>query len=372
MPRRVLGLTILLVLGTGMVAAAALGGGGHGTALPARTGATATTPFVPATDPPTTTAAPPPPTTTTEPPPTGPVALAGCPVPPSPPGPPGPGPGHPAVLVPEAALPAPAPPAAWTGNLDPIAAKGMWVWQFERTEGGDADVIVAKAAAAGLHQLWVRVADSRHGFYGAATLAAIVPRAHRLGIAVMAWGFPYLYDPVNDAKWSAEVMGWHGAAGDTVDGFSPDLETGAEGVAVSERRVAVYLDQIRRAAGSRLVVATVFRPTDRLWATYPYRAVAPYVDAFAAMVYWGCTEPGDATTQALQRLGSLRPVHVIGQGYNMAEDGGRRVAPNRAETVRFLDVASRGGAVGASFWVWQEIGADQWDAMATFGWRGHG
>ena len=113
----------------------------------------------------------------------------------------------------------------------------------------------------------------------------------------------------------------------------------------------------------------MFRPTDRLWATYPYRAMAPYVDAYAAMVYWGCTDPAEAAAQALDRLATLRPVHLIGQGYNMAEDGGRPVAPSAAETVRFLDVASRGGALGASFWVWQEIEPVQWNAMAAFPWR---
>jgi len=61
-------------------------------------------------------------------------------------------------------------------------------------------------------------------------------------------------------------------------------------------------------------------------------------------------------------------VHPIGQAYNMAEEGGRRVSPSGDETWRFLDVARSGGAVGASFWDWQEISQEQWTAMSQFTW----
>ena len=38
------------------------------------------------------------------------------------------------------------------------------------------------------------------------------------------------------------------------------------------------------------------------------------------------------------------------------------------ETSRFLDVAHSGGAVGASFWSWQEISQEQWTTMSQFAW----
>jgi hypothetical protein len=243
----------------------------------------------------------------------------------------------------------------------------MWLWKFRSTENGDADAIVTKAEAAGLRQLWVRVGDSQDGFYGADVLNQLVARAHARGIAVIGWGFPYLYDPVADARWTADALAWRGRGGERLDGFSPDLETASEGVMVTERRLQVYLSQVAPAA-DRPLVATVFRPTDPFWAKYPYGAIAPYVDGFAPRVYWGCTEPGAAAAQAIQRLAALRPVHVIGQGYNMGDEGGRRVAPSADETWRFLDVAQGGGAVGASFWSWQEITQEQWTAMAEFAW----
>ena len=373
MHHRFLAVAVAVLLVAGLSSAAALGGRAASGAAPVRSrtepanlapveaAAATAVPPAPAEAP--TTVAPPP-----VPHPSGPVPLAGCPPPPPPTGPPPPPPWHPAVLVPEAALPTPAPAIARTASLDALAGKGMWLWKFNATENGDADAIVTKADAAGLRQLWVRVGDSQDGFYAAGVLDQLVGRAHERGIAVIGWGFPYLYDPVADASWTAGALAWRGPHGERLDGFSPDLETASEGVMVTARRLQVYLGQVAQATPDRPLIATVFRPTDRFWASYPYQAIAPYVDGFAPMVYWGCTEPGAAAAEAISRLAALRPVHLIGQAYNMADEGGRRVAPSGDETWRFLDVARGGGAVGASFWDWQEISQEEWTAMSEFEW----
>ncbi|MEW6155738.1 MAG: hypothetical protein AB1673_17425 [Actinomycetota bacterium] len=304
------------------------------------------------------------------------LPLPGCPPPPRPPsaGPVDPGPVYvPPVLVPEADLPAPVPPGQWTPQLGPLEGKGMWLWKYFQSEGGNADAIVERAAAAGLRQLWVRVGDSKDGFYARDVLDQLVPRAHRRGIAVIGWGFPFLFDPVDDARWSAEALSWRSPDGHVLDGFSPDIELQTEGVAISEARATVYTSLVRQAAGDRLVVATVYRPSDRLWPDrFPYAAIAPYVDAFAPMVYWYCLEPGTVTAQAIERLGTLRPVHPIGQAYDGTPDGGRGGPPTAHETNRFLDVAVRHGALGASFWVWHLAGEEQWSAVAAFDWPGPG
>ena len=303
--------------------------------------------------------------------PQGPVELDGCPPPPPPPptGPPGPPiePWHPAVLIPEVVLPVPLTPEPWTSDLSPIDGKGMWLWQIGKTEDGDIPAIVDKAAAAGLDHLWVRVGDSRDGFYAADVLDQLVPLAHARGMDVIGWGFPFMWDPVYDAAWSAEAIAWRAPNGDRLDGFSPDIEMATEGVQLSTLRTQVYLGLVRSVAADLPVIATVYPAVDWLWGDYPYEAMVPYVDAFAPMAYWGCKEPGAVAQQSLDRLSSMRPVHLIGQAYVMGGHG-RQVAPSAAETLRFLDVAERGGAVGASFWVWQLIGHEQWDAMVAYPW----
>lgn len=280
-----------------------------------------------------------------------------------------PAPWHPATLVPDSALPPVLPPAPWHASLDALSGKGMWIWQWSQTAGGDARAVVHQAQSAGLHQLWVRVADSKNGFYGAAELEALVPAAHAAGLAVVAWGFPYLYDPVGDARWSAQVLAWRSGDGQRIDAFSPDIERSSEGVDLTARRVAVYLEQVRKAAGSVPVVATVYPPLDAYWSGgYPYSTIATYVDAFAPMVYWECEDPGAAARSAISRLSELRPVHLIGQAFSMASSGGRAAYPSAAEIEEFLVAARTHGALGASFWVWQTATAQEWSAVADFSW----
>ncbi len=310
-------------------------------------------------------------TTTTVPTAPVPVPLTGCPVPPHPPAPPSPPPWHPPVLV--TSLPPVKAPAPWTSHVAALTGKGMWIWEWNSTDGGDAADIVQKAVSAGLHQLWVRVGDSMDGFYGADELDALVPVAHAHGLAVIAWGFPYLWDPVGDAGWTAQILDWRAADGQRVDGYSADIEEATEGVMLSPQRAAVYLQLVRAAAGSRLVVATVYPPTDANWAgSYPYRAMAPYVDAFAPMVYWECTDPGTDATVDVARLSTLRPVHVIGQAFNLADVGGRTFSPSGGEITEFMSASRRAGALGASFWVWQEATAEEWAALSDFPWSSAG
>jgi hypothetical protein len=244
----------------------------------------------------------------------------------------------------------------------------LWIWQLSASEHGDIGAIVAKSTAAGLHQLWVRVGDSRDGFYAAPQLAELVPAAHRAGLAVIGWGFPYLYDPVGDATWTQQALGWRGPDGSRLDGFAADIETPSEGTALSSQRATTYLGLVRPAVQARPLVATVFPPTDHNLMRVPYRPMAPYIDAFAPMMYWGCTEPGSYAQLAMDRLSPMAPVHLIGQAYTMADEGGREVSPSSGEILRFLSVARSDGAPGASFWSWQEMNDDEYGAVASFSW----
>ncbi|MDQ1397160.1 MAG: hypothetical protein QOG64_2419 [Acidimicrobiaceae bacterium] len=328
-----------------------------------------TLPAAPTTTAVPTTVPPPPTTTTTEPPPVPAVTLSGCPPPPRPPGHPS-APWHPALLVPDAALAEPAPAAPRQAALTAVAGKGMWIWKYRLSEKGDAGAIVSRAERAGLTNLWVRVGDSQSGFYGASILDDLVPVAHQHGISVIGWGFPYLYDPVGDATWTAAALAWQGPDGSRLDAFSPDIETPSEGTALSARRAVLYLSLVRGPAASsgRPLIATVFPPSDQQILSYPFAAMAPYVDAFAPMVYWGCREPGDAAAGALTRLAAMAPLHLIGQAYDMGPEGGRIGAPSEAEIRRFSDVARRGGALGVSFWDWQEMTAEEWGALTLVPW----
>lgn len=292
----------------------------------------------------------------------------GCPPPPHPPIKVTP-PWRPSVVVAESALPAALPPLKRAPSLDAIRGKGMWTYEWARTEAGSAAAVVRRARAAGLTQIWVRTGSSKSGFYAADTLRELLPVAHRAGIAVVAWDFPYLYDPVADAARAAQTLAFS-AGGERIDGFAPDIESGSEGTQGTARRLSVYLGLAQRAVGDRPLVSTVPHANDHWWRTYDYRTQVPYVDAFAVMSYWGCTEPGREVAQSVARLAPLgKPLHLIGQAYDMGPYGGRVGSPHGREVWRFLDSSKRSrGVVGASFYVWQYATRDQFRAVAAYPW----
>jgi hypothetical protein len=287
---------------------------------------------------------------------------AGCPVPKKHPSSWTPKPLRPPAVS-DAALPKTLPPRAKASNLDAITGKGIWITNWAKD---DIDVAgtIKKAKAAGLTSIWVRTGGSRQGYYGDRVLPTLVPAAHRAGLKVVAWDFPFLSDPVSD------VVRAHKALAAGVDAFAPDIETAAEGTHATSRRVALYLSLVRSIAGDRPIAATVPRSTPKNLKSFPYAAFAPYADVFVPMVYWSCNEPGLVTVKSIRQLGHWLPVAPVGQAYDMAEDGGRAGLPTRAETWRFLDSARRAGAVGASLWTMETIGKGQWSALSAYPWLG--
>ncbi len=284
----------------------------------------------------------------------------GCPPPKRTGGPSVPRP-QPAPAVADADLPAPLPAGPKAASLDAVAGKGIWVTNWPKTALDEA-ALVAKVKAAGLQSVWVRTGGSRQGYYGDRVLPRLVPAAHAAGLKVVAWDFPFLSDPTKDALRAKQAL----EAG--IDAFAPDVETSAEGTFATPQRIATYLSMVRRYAGQRPLAATVPRPTDKRLAGFPYGAFQPYADVFAPMVYWSCNEPGALVAQSLARLGRWLPVAPVGQAYDMGTEGGRRGLPSQAETWRFLDAAQRGGAVGASLWTIEKVGAGQWTALSRYPW----
>ena len=313
---------------------------------------------------------PPPPPTTTPPPPPPPPAgplpappeppQAGCPVslPPGGFGEPKP---QPPPAVADDALPAPLAPGPKATDLSAVQDRSIWITNWPKT---DLDVpgLVERVRAAGLRSIWVRTGGTRQGYYGDTFLPRLVPAAHAAGLKVVAWDFPFLSDPVADAQRARAALD----AG--VDAIAPDVETQYEGTYATPRRVELYLSHVRSYAGTRPVAATVPRPTARRLASFPYASFPAYADLFVPMVYWSCNEPGKLVAESMQHLGPMLPVHPVGQAYDMGEEGGRPGLPTFAETWRFLDAARRGGAVGASLWTIERMGAEQWEALRLYPW----
>jgi hypothetical protein len=243
----------------------------------------------------------------------------------------------------------------------------MWIWLPQYVEGGDAGAIVARAQAAGLTHLYVRTGSSVDGFNGAEFLDALLPVAHGAGLRIIGWDFPYFDDVSMDVARALEAIRYTTPSGDRIDGFSPDIETPAEGVVLTPENATAYGGTLRANVGpSYTLIATVPRPTNARQESYPYPEVVELFDAIAPMVYWINVSPEEQAAQAVDYLARFgNPVLPIGQAYDGGLEGGPRGTPTADEISAFINTADAHGAAGVSFWSWQHASDEMWGAIAA-------
>jgi hypothetical protein len=248
-----------------------------------------------------------------------------------------------------------------------MAGQGMWIYEFNRVEGGDPEAIVTRMRRMGISYILIRAGSSRMGFYAQRDLNRILPVAHKHGLKVLVWDFPYFYNPVEDAKRATRELNYTTPTGHRPDGLVPDIEEPPQGVHLSARAVDVYGRELRRRVGpNAIVIATTPRPTPPRVANYPYREVARHFDAIAPMVYWGDEDPEGAVTRAIVRLQPYGlPVIPVGQSYDMRPEGGPG-HPSAGATRKFMARAYALGAPGVSFWSWQHAKSHNWYAIRNF------
>lgn len=239
----------------------------------------------------------------------------------------------------------------------------MWLNQLERAEGGNPEAIVARARAAGISHLYVRLGSSKKGFYAQGDLDRILPTAHAAGLKIVGWDFPYLADPAADAARAHAEITYATRDGHRIDAFSADIETGSEGVALTAIAAEAFGARLRELVGAGYpLVATVPRPVPGKW--FPYAEATRHFDAIAPMVYWMGNDPVTEVNAAIDALAPLgKPIIPIGQAYDGAIDGGPPGPPSKEALVRFMDAAVAKGVKGVSFWVWSHATADHWAAI---------
>jgi peptidoglycan hydrolase-like protein with peptidoglycan-binding domain len=268
----------------------------------------------------------------------------------------------------EAATPAPA-PAPVRAPPPPLASpripvgKGMWLYQLSMANGGNAQSVVNKAKAIGLTHLYLRLGSSKGGFYDQAELDKLLPPAHAAGLKVIGWDFVYLTDPAADAARAKQEIDYTTPDGHRIDGFSADIETSSEGVNLTAAGAEAYGAQLRALVGpSYPLIATVPRPSPKR--PFPFAEATKYFDAIAPMVYWLNRDPANDVAQALADLAPLgKPILPIGQAYDGGPEGGPKGPPPKDALVRFMNVALDKGAVGVSFWVWNQATPEHWAAI---------
>ncbi len=244
---------------------------------------------------------------------------------------------------------------------------GMWLHQFDKSEGGSARAIVARAEDAGLSALYVQTGSSKKGWIGSPTLNRLLPATKGTGLRIIAWDFPSLRDPEADAARMARAARFHCGGCPRVAAVAPDIETAAEGTRIGETAVARYYTALRAALPAEIaILATVPWPSEKRVGKYPYARTAGFADAVLPMTYWYNRSPAQVTAASMAYLTRFgKPVMPVGQGYDSRIDAPYLpVDPDPFGSVRaFLTTAKARGARHVSLWSWQASGDNQWSAL---------
>jgi hypothetical protein len=246
---------------------------------------------------------------------------------------------------------------------------GMWLHEYESSQGGNGRAIVARARTAGLTHLFVQTGSSKKGAIGGPALRSLLPATKGTGIRVIAWDFANLRNPEADARRLASAARFRCGGCPRVAAVAPDIETAAEGTSISGSNVIRYYRELRHWLPPDVaILATVPWPSEKRVGHYPYASTAALVDAILPMAYWYNRDPAVVTARSMAYLKRFhKPVMPVGQGYD-----GRIDAPYLAPdphpflSVRaFLLTAHQWGARSVSLWSWQTTGSKQWSALKT-------
>jgi hypothetical protein len=256
-------------------------------------------------------------------------------------------------------------------SLAPVSGLGMWCTP-PILDAVPPAVLIATAERNHVTHLYVEVAGSHPGFYGAATLAALLPLAHRAHIAVIAWVYPFLDDVPRDVEIAMQAARYVAPSGDRPDGIMADVEQNMQ-----EPYVRAYSQILRARLGPSLLMAITTYPPQSYWGRiYPFSTVARSWDMVAPQDYWHSEHQGYTADQAYRFVAdSIRllriaarsprlPVEAVGQMFDIYQDG--RGFPTAAEIRAAIRAAHDAGTAGISFFEWNHATPDEWDALSAW------
>ena len=243
---------------------------------------------------------------------------------------------------------------------------GIWLYEWRRSNHGNAQSIVHRARRAGLSTLYLRTGSSWDGMTGGTHLRRLLSATRGTSVHVVAWDFPRLRHPEHDAHRLAAAARVRTASGLHVAAVAPDIETPAEGTYNAGWRVSAYLRSLRRFLPADVSILTAVPwPSRYRIGDYPYRTVAAHSDVLVPMAYWYNNRPTDVTARSIGYLRRYhRPVQPVGQGYDGRLDvPGLRHNNLSRQVPAFFWTAHTHGARAVSLWSWQAAPPVAWHAL---------
>jgi hypothetical protein len=249
-----------------------------------------------------------------------------------------------------------------------LSGKGFFIWQIPHCEQGDPARIAARAAAAGLTHVLIKIADAGNAFNidknGRDLIPPVVAALHAKGIQAWGWQFVYGYDPIAEARVAVQRTTALQLDGYVIDAEKEYQYSGRAAVAQT------FCRQLRAGLGSLPIALSSYRfPASH--SAFPWSVFLESCDYNFPQVYWEQSHNGPDQLQlcfnGFQQISPRRPIIPTGPAYSNA--GWR---PAASELTAFMQKALELNMTGVNFFSWdystQSGYLDLWNAVANFPW----
>ncbi|MGD8759412.1 MAG: nuclear transport factor 2 family protein [Anaerolineales bacterium] len=256
------------------------------------------------------------------------------------------------------------------GDTVALCGKGFYIWQIPHCERGDPGAIAARAVAAGLSHVLIKIADGaewRYNYNYDAGVDLVPPVKQALteaGIKVWGWHYVRGDDPLGEAQLAVQRTSALG-----MDGYVIDAEVQYKNLEKWDA-ASQYMQELRRGLPDIPMALSTYR--------YPYRhRYLPFsiflegCDYAMPQVYFEeAHNPEEQLEMCIGQYQDLTPARpVIPTAPTYATSVWR---PTADEITRFFTKARDMGLTAANAWSWdysrQAEYVDLWNAVADFDW----
>ena len=252
-----------------------------------------------------------------------------------------------------------------------LQGKGVFIWQIQRCEGGDPEAIAAKAQAAQLTHVLIKIADTRYAFgfdrNGRDLVPPVVQALKNRGIQVWGWHYVKGNDPTGEANVAVARTSQMNLDGYVVDAEHEYKYRGKDAAARH------FMDALRRGLPNTRIALSSYR-FPRYHRELPWAEFLEKCDYNMPQVYWEkANNPGNQLERSVQEfsdtgmVGHSRPVVPTGSAYG----AGGWVATADDQSRFFQKALDLGLSAASSYsWDWATSPGNHhlWDAIASFDW----
>ncbi len=240
-----------------------------------------------------------------------------------------------------------------------LFGKWIWVWNWPRCDGGDPARVAERLHAAGCRGALVKAFDGAYWFDQSRAWREIAADLRSHGVAVGGWGYLYGRDPAGEAQRAIETAQYGQA-----DLLVLDVETEFKGHPEAAEEVC---RRIREALGPDYPLYFSTFAIARYHRSFPYGAFQRYCTGTAPQVYWNAFRW--PLEQALgwtyeDYAGLSVPTESLFPVGGLYQEGFVRY-PEPDDVRRFIEDAAARGSRGVSFWSYEHMSEEMWQAVAS-------